>query len=84
MRQGPVFEIQRFSTDDGGGIRTCVFLKGCPLRCRWCHNAEGLAPHPELALYGGNCIGCGACEDRCPYHLPIRQMLKESAEKFGQ
>ena len=66
MRQGPVFEIQRFSTDDGGGIRTCVFLKGCPLRCRWCHNAEGLSPRPELAFYKENCIGCGACTNACP------------------
>ena len=66
MREGTVFEIQRFSTDDGGGIRTCVFLKGCPLRCRWCHNAEGLLPHPELAFYKENCIGCGACVSACP------------------
>jgi len=64
--QGIVFHIQRFSTDDGGGIRTCVFLKGCPLRCRWCHNAEGISPHPELAIYEGNCIGCGACMGACP------------------
>ena len=64
--QGIVFQIQRFSTDDGGGIRTCVFLKGCSLRCCWCHNAEGLSPHLELACYKGECIGCGACTSVCP------------------
>ncbi len=65
MSSGTVFNIQRFSTDDGGGIRTCVFLKGCPLRCAWCHNAEGLSFVPELALYRKNCIGCGTCMTVC-------------------
>ena len=64
--RGTVFSIQRFSTDDGGGIRTCVFLKGCPLRCPWCHNAEGLSPLPQLAFYEESCIGCGACAAVCP------------------
>ena len=64
--QGLVFNVQRFSTDDGGGIRTCVFLKGCPLRCLWCHNAEGLSFAPELAVYPQNCIECGACTAVCP------------------
>ncbi len=66
MISGTVFNIQRFSTDDGEGIRTCVFLKGCPLRCVWCHNAEGLSFSPELAFYENSCIGCGACCDACP------------------
>lgn len=67
MKTGCVFNIQRFSTDDGGGIRTCVFLKGCPLRCAWCHNAEGLSFAPELAFYEKNCIGCGSCSTVCSY-----------------
>lgn len=65
MTSGCVFNIQRFSTDDGAGIRTCVFLKGCPLRCAWCHNAEGLSFSPEIACYERNCIGCGACVLAC-------------------
>ena len=63
---GHVFNLQRFSTDDGDGIRTCVFLKGCPLRCAWCHNAESLSATSELAFYAQNCIGCGACVAECP------------------
>lgn len=63
---GTVFNIQRYSTDDGQGIRTCVFLKGCPLRCTWCHNAESLQFSPELAFYVENCIGCQGCAPVCP------------------
>ncbi len=63
--QGLVFNVQRFSTDDGGGIRTCVFLKGCPLGCVWCHNAEGLSFATEIAFHKKNCIGCGACAAVC-------------------
>ncbi len=66
MTEGIVFNVQRFSTDDGDGIRTCVFLKGCPLRCAWCHNAEGLSSLQELAFYGRSCIGCGTCVSVCP------------------
>lgn len=65
MTTGCVFSIQRFSTDDGEGIRTCVFLKGCPLRCAWCHNAEGISFSPEIAFYERNCIGCSACIAEC-------------------
>jgi len=67
MTTGCVFNVQRFSTDDGGGIRTCVFLKGCPLRCAWCHNAEGLSFAPELAFYEKNCIGYGFCVTVCSH-----------------
>ncbi len=47
---GIIFDIKRFAIHDGPGIRTCVFLKGCPLRCAWCHNPEGLSPEPEMVL----------------------------------
>ncbi|MBR5140042.1 MAG: glycyl-radical enzyme activating protein [Clostridia bacterium] len=61
-----VFEIKRFAVHDGDGIRTTVFFKGCPLRCRWCHNPEGLSPLPQLAFYRHKCIGCENCFSECP------------------
>ena len=57
-----IFEIKRFAVHDGDGIRTTVFFKGCPLRCRWCHNPEGLSALPETAFYAHKCIGCGECQ----------------------
>ena len=63
---GIVFDIQRYSIHDGPGIRTTVFLKGCPLRCPWCHNPEGQESAPELLLALGLCIRCGACLEACP------------------
>ena len=62
---GRVFDIQRFSIHDGPGIRTTVFLKGCPLRCLWCHNPEGAAPGPKLSFLPERCIGCGNCVRAC-------------------
>jgi len=59
-----IFDIQRFSVHDGPGIRTTVFFKGCPLRCRWCHNPEGLCREPQLQFQKEDCIGCGRCKDR--------------------
>lgn len=61
-----VTEIQRFCMHDGPGIRTTVFLKGCPLRCAWCHNPETQKSSPELLFYAGKCISCGICEAACP------------------
>jgi len=61
MTEGNVFRIKRFSMHDGPGIRTTVFLKGCPLSCAWCHNPEGISSRPVLALYPSRCIGCGEC-----------------------
>jgi glycyl-radical enzyme activating protein len=63
---GLVFDIQRFCIHDGPGIRTTVFLKGCPLDCAWCHNPESKAFHPELFYTPHLCIGCGKCVDDCP------------------
>ena len=60
-----VFDIQRFSVHDGPGIRTTVFLKGCPLNCLWCHNPESKAKYPEVMLYEKLCIGCGECVSAC-------------------
>ena len=65
---GRIFDLQRFSTHDGPGIRTTVFLKGCPLRCLWCHNPEGLDPDLQLSFLSSQCVGCGECRDVCPNH----------------
>jgi pyruvate formate lyase activating enzyme len=64
--RGIVFNIQRFSIHDGPGIRTTVFLKGCTLRCFWCHNPEGIAREPEIQHFSGACIACGECVPSCP------------------
>lgn len=61
-----ITEIQRFCMHDGPGVRTVVFLKGCPLRCAWCHNPETQSPRQELLYYTQKCIGCGACAAVCP------------------
>ena len=60
-----ITEIQRFSVGDGDGIRTCIFLKGCPLRCEWCHNPETQIAYPELLFYKNKCIECGICIKSC-------------------
>ncbi len=61
-----IFDIKRFAVHDGPGIRTTVFLKGCPLHCPWCHNPEGQRFTPELFLRPARCIGCGNCLPTCP------------------
>ena len=66
--KGIVFNIQRFTIHDGPGIRTEVFLKGCPLRCKWCSNPEGIRPQREVGVYPDKCLGkdaCGSCLEAC-------------------
>ena len=62
-----IFEIKRFAVHDGDGIRTTVFFKGCPLKCIWCHNPEGISFKSELAYYENKCINCGECIEECKY-----------------
>lgn len=61
-----VFDIKRFAVNDGPGIRTTIFMKGCPLRCVWCHNPEGLEDKPVKLYTKKKCIGCQSCVDVCP------------------
>ncbi len=67
MASGLVFNIQRFSVHDGPGLRTTVFLKGCPARCPWCHNPESRLRAPELLQFAERCIDCGTCREVCPH-----------------
>ncbi|MBQ4245255.1 MAG: 4Fe-4S cluster-binding domain-containing protein, partial [Clostridia bacterium] len=63
--EGIIFDIQRFCIHDGPGIRTTVFLKGCPLRCLWCHNPESQKKAPQLMFFKDKCTGCGKCREVC-------------------
>lgn len=65
-KRGLVLEIHRFSLHDGPGIRTTVFLKGCPLNCIWCHNPESICNYPEIAYFESRCTACGECLKVCP------------------
>ena len=62
----PIFNIQTYCIHDGPGIRVTVFMKGCPLRCRWCANPESNLPQPQLMYYSHKCAFCGKCEESCP------------------
>ena len=64
---GMLFDIKRFALHDGPGIRTTVFMKGCPLRCTWCHNPESQGSEPEIIFHAAQCTGCGACVEACPH-----------------
>jgi len=64
--KGVVFDIKEGAVHDGPGLRQTVFMKGCPLRCSWCHNPEGLSPFPQLVISPNGCIGCGKCMAVCP------------------
>ena len=74
-----ITDIKRFAVHDGPGIRTTLFLKGCPLKCIWCHNPESIGGRPQLAWYAHRCTACGECVTICPEHaremkngIPVR------------
>jgi len=70
---GVIFDLRRHCAHDGPGLRTTVFLKGCPLRCLWCHNPESIAPSPAVLRRLERCVGCGACVAACPRGLDPRR-----------
>jgi pyruvate formate lyase activating enzyme len=69
---GRVFNIQRFAVHDGPGVRTTVFLKGCPLSCWWCHNPESRTAQPEVQITAERCIQCGSCLQACEHDAVVR------------
>ena len=87
--QGKIFEIKRFAVHDGDGIRTTVFLKGCPLKCVWCHNPEGIGFDKQLSYYEHKCVGCGACAEVCPegvhtFEKGIHKVDREKCKSCGK
>ena len=73
--RGIIFDIKEMAVHDGPGIRTTVFFKGCPLRCKWCHNPEGLSFKKQLMIKKARCIGCGQCKKQCSH---------EECQPFGR
>ncbi|MFC2164618.1 glycyl-radical enzyme activating protein [Acidobacteriota bacterium] len=70
MTKGIIFDIKRYAIHDGAGIRTTLFFKGCPLRCHWCHNPEGIALLPELMISQNRCVDkCQICLPECPLNV---------------
>ncbi len=88
--KGLVFSVEEFALFDGPGIRTAVFMKGCSMRCRWCHNPEGLSPHRQLVKNPNGCIKCGrcapffSCDELPPDAVSVcpKKLLRISGEEF--
>lgn len=87
---GTIFDIKEMAVHDGPGIRTTVFFKGCPLRCRWCHNPEGLSLAPQLMYKEARCIDCKKCRKECehedckPFHRCIYACPENCLEIVGR
>lgn len=83
-----ITNISRCSLHDGPGIRTVVYFKGCPLRCRWCHNPETLSPRPQLLYLPTKCICCGECIKVCPEHHTVSdgkmKLLRDGCSACGR
>ena len=81
MKKAVINDIKRFAVHDGDGIRTTVFFKGCPLKCLWCHNPEGITVKPEIAYYEHKCIDCGECAYVCPTRAHIVKCGKHDFDR---
>ena len=81
-----IFEVREFCLHDGPGIRTTVFFKGCPLRCAWCHNPEGLSPEPEMLFKSAKCHHCGNCKNGgdCPHGARVPCGRRWTVEELAQ
>jgi pyruvate formate lyase activating enzyme len=82
-----IFDIHRYALDDGPGIRTSIFFKGCPLACLWCHNPEGINPEPEFYNQEEKCIVCGDCvsvstSSSCAAFIPLKTISLHSQGRF--
>ena len=85
MISGWISDIERYALHDGPGIRTTVFMKGCPLRCLWCSNPETQAEHPQLAFFKERCNGCLRCIEQCPQNaISINQNSKKAELDFNK
>jgi pyruvate formate lyase activating enzyme len=80
---GTIFRVARASVHDGPGLRTTIFLKGCPLRCQWCHSPESQQPRPQLAVHDERCLVCGTCLPGCE-HGAIEEEEKGYHTDFGR
>lgn len=83
MMKGMILNIMRYSIHDGPGIRTTVFMKGCPLSCKWCHNPEALSSQLELIHRKERCIRCGNCVTTCPQKEDAVSRIADELRRFG-
>lgn len=79
-----LFDIKRYSINDGPGVRITIFFKGCPLSCRWCHNPEGISPRTEKLYNKNRCIGCGSCVAACPEEALILTATRGVVTDFSR
>lgn len=82
-RKATIFNIQKYNMYDGPGVRTLIFFQGCPLRCKWCANPEGMIRKPRLMFKSNMCVDCGACVDVCPVgkHVFSNETMKHEVRR---